>query len=81
MKVQTTLTGYSAWIIERLAEGKGQTIAEVMKYLIERWVDENQPFLEMRGITREDFFKGQEKKKQRPSEVVDFPQPADADSE
>jgi hypothetical protein len=65
-KVQATLSGYTAWVVQRLTEAKRQTTADVVKYLLDRWVDDNDEFLERYGIRREEFA-------MRESEVVTMP--------
>ena len=54
-KVQSTLTGHPAWVVERLAAERRQTVAEVTKYIIERWIDDNEEFLTRYRVTRADF--------------------------
>lgn len=55
MKVQTTVNGYSAWVLQRLAEEKGETIAEIAKVAIDRWVDDNRSYLSRMGVTRKEY--------------------------
>lgn len=55
VKMQATLKGYTAWVIEKLTSIKRQTPADVTSYILERWVDENAKFLEQYGITLEQF--------------------------
>jgi uncharacterized protein YgfB (UPF0149 family) len=55
LKMQATLKGFSAFALEKLAEKKGQTLADVANYLFELWVDKNKDFLKGFGITQEQF--------------------------
>lgn len=60
LKVQTTLRGYSAWVIQRLMTIKGESLADVTKYLFDRWIDDNAEFLERFGLTHEHFMNAEE---------------------
>ena len=55
MKLQTTLTGSTAWFVAKLAELKGKTQAEIASYLLERWIDDNHEYLAKHGINYETF--------------------------
>lgn len=69
VKPQPTIKGYSAWVFERLVEAKGLSPAEIAWWMIDRWVDENQKFLEGKfGITRKAFLDSQHR-----AEVVSHP--------
>jgi len=60
LKVQTTLRGYDAWIVEKLMELKGQPLADIANYLFSRWVDENSEYLQRFGLSHERFNNDQE---------------------
>ena len=55
MKLQTTLSGSTSWIVMKLAELKGKTQAEIASYLLERWIDDNHEYLSRHGISYEKF--------------------------
>jgi len=56
VRVQTTLRGYTGWVLDQLVAIKGEPQADVAKYLLDRWVDANQQFLRDEfGLTREAF--------------------------
>ena len=55
LKVQSTLTGYFAWVVERLVAERRQTNAEVTKYIVERWIEDNEEFLSRYNVTRADL--------------------------
>jgi hypothetical protein len=55
LRVQTTVRGYSAWVLERLMQEKGELLADVTKYVLDRFVDQNAEFLAELGISREEF--------------------------
>jgi hypothetical protein len=55
VKLQATLTGYTAWCLVKLAAQKGKTQAEIASYLMERWVDDNPKYLREYGLTRSAF--------------------------
>ncbi|HWW61333.1 MAG TPA: hypothetical protein VN181_08195 [Thermoanaerobaculia bacterium] len=57
LRVQTTLRGYSAWVLERLMQEKGELLADVTKYVFDRWSDDNADYLAKLGITREEFLR------------------------
>lgn len=45
LKIQGTVRGYTAWVVERLMAAKGQTLSDVTQYIFERWIDDNGEFL------------------------------------
>lgn len=51
VRVQATVSGFTKWALEKLVSAKGQSIAEVGGYALERWVDDNLEFLSRFGIT------------------------------
>ncbi|HEX7679009.1 MAG TPA: hypothetical protein VF713_12845 [Thermoanaerobaculia bacterium] len=55
LKVQTTLRGYDAWVVENLMTLKGQTLADVTNYLFSRWIDDNAEYLQRFGLSLEKF--------------------------
>jgi hypothetical protein len=56
VKPQPTLKGYNAFVINNLVELKGHTAAEVVAWMVERWIDSNGEFLaEEFGITRDRY--------------------------
>ena len=63
-KIQTTVTGYTAWVVKQMAQVKGTSPADVVRYIVERWVDDNRSFLEELGVRHEDFI--------RPASLVDL---------
>ena len=55
-KIQATVKGYSAWVIDQLVEFKRETQADVVKYLFDRWVDDHADWLENAyGLSRVKF--------------------------
>jgi hypothetical protein len=68
LKVQTTLRGYSAWVIHRLMTIKGESLADVSKYVLDRWIDDNAEFLQRFELTHNDFQLAEEGRGQ----IVDF---------
>jgi hypothetical protein len=55
VKLQGTIRGYSAWVVERLMAIKGETLSDVTKYLFDRWIDDNDEYLEKLGLTRDAY--------------------------
>ncbi|MEA2465362.1 MAG: hypothetical protein QOJ98_3109 [Acidobacteriota bacterium] len=55
IKVQTTLKGYNAWVIQRLMELKREPMADITNYVFTRWIDDNPDFLARFGLTLEHF--------------------------
>jgi hypothetical protein len=55
LKLQTTLRGYDAWIVENLMSLKGQPLADVTNYIFTRWIDENAEYLQGFGLSHEKF--------------------------
>lgn len=55
LKLQGTVRGYSAWVVEQLMEIKGESLADVTKYLFDRWIDDNEEYLAKLGLSREAF--------------------------
>lgn len=51
LKLQATLTGYTAWCVTKLAAQKGKTQAEIASYIMERWLDDNGKYLRDHGLT------------------------------
>jgi len=60
LKLQTTVRGYSAWVIDQLMIQKGETLADVAKYVLDRWVDDNAEFLDQFAISRQNFMSAEE---------------------
>ena len=54
-KVQLTLRGYEAFVLDRLMEEKGHSLADVASFVVELWVDGNEKYLNDLGITREQW--------------------------
>lgn len=55
-KPQPTLTGYCAWVFDRLVETKDDKPGKVAGWIIERWIDENRKLLdEQFDIRREQY--------------------------
>lgn len=53
VKAQPTFNGYNAFVINNLVDSKGITPAEIVAWMVDRWVDANRKFLEEEfGITR-----------------------------
>lgn len=63
LKVQTTLRGYSAWVVQRMMAEKGESLADVSKYLIDRLLDDNQKVMADFGLSRSDFRKSEEEQR------------------
>jgi hypothetical protein len=56
LKIQATLKGYTAWVVAQLVDSKGETQADVVKYLMDRWIDDHSGWLsEQFGLTRSGF--------------------------
>lgn len=55
LKVQTTLRGYRAWVIQRLMERNNEPLADTANYVIARWIDDNAAFLAKFGVTIERY--------------------------
>jgi len=55
VRVQSTVAGYTAWALERLARKKRQSLGEVGSYGLDRWVDDNAEFLGRFGISLDRF--------------------------
>ena len=60
LKVQTTLRGYSAWVVQQMMAIKGESLADITKYLFDRWSDDDQEFLAGFGLTREVYRNSEE---------------------
>lgn len=59
-KIQSTLKGYTAWVVDQLVDLKRETSADVVKYLMDRWIDDHSEWLESRfGLTRAAFEESQ----------------------
>lgn len=59
-KIQATLKGYSAWVVDQLVDLKQETQADVVKYLMDRWIDDHPEwFAERLGLTRSAFAESQ----------------------
>jgi hypothetical protein len=69
LKVQGTLRGYSAWIVEQLKTIKGEPLSDITKQIIDRWVDDNPEFLRGLNLTHENYHLAEERRK---GKVVDF---------
>jgi hypothetical protein len=54
-RVQPTISGYTAWAIQRLARRRRQSPAEAAAYALSRWVDDNGEFLGRFGISLDAF--------------------------
>lgn len=53
---QVSLSGRSAWVIEKLLKLRGTTDAEVARWVIDRWIDgEGRDYLSSYGIELADF--------------------------
>ena len=56
VKPQPTLTGYTAWVFQRLQKAKGLGPGPTASWVIDRWIDENRLFLEENfSIRRGDY--------------------------
>jgi len=55
LKVQTTLRGYDAWVVENLMTLRGQPLADITNYLFNRWIDDNAQYLEKYGLSLDKF--------------------------
>jgi hypothetical protein len=64
LKVQTTLRGYDAWVVESLMTLKGQPLADITNYVFSRWIDDNAEFLERFGLSP-DKFKNEEEAREK----------------
>jgi len=55
LPVRTTVTGYKAWALMRLAQRNRQALTDVASYVLNRWVDENVDYLSQFGISQAAF--------------------------
>lgn len=56
IKAQPTLRGFNAYVLARLVEARGLTVAEVAAWMIEQWIDQNMELLEARyGVSVASF--------------------------
>jgi hypothetical protein len=55
VRVQATVSGYTAWVFRRLARRQRLSIGEVAAYGLQRWVDDNAEFLARFGISLDAF--------------------------
>lgn len=55
VRLQTTITGWPGWAVERLAAAVGQSTAEVGSRIVGDWVDSHRDFLKQYGVTFEEF--------------------------
>ena len=55
IKVQTTVKGYTAWVLQRLMDIKREPLSDVAAYVFTRWIDDNAEFLARYGLTAENF--------------------------
>ena len=62
LKIQTTLRGYNAWVVQRLVEIKHEPLADVASYLFTRWIDDNETFLAKYGLTTAHFHDEEERR-------------------
>jgi hypothetical protein len=46
LKVQGTLRGYSAWVVEQLMFIKGESLSDITKLIFDRWIDDNAEYLQ-----------------------------------
>ncbi len=59
-KSQVTLTGYSAWVFNRLVAAKGDGPGVVGRWIIDRWIEENHELLaKAYDIKREQYTRSQ----------------------
>jgi hypothetical protein len=62
-KIHGTLDGYSGWVFDELLRVKGESIAGLAKYLVDRWVDDNRQWLSSTfGLTPDAFLDSQRPK-------------------
>jgi hypothetical protein len=53
---QPTLGDYNAWILQRLAEERGEKVSTVAGWIIDRWIEQNKDLLEDEyRIVRDDY--------------------------
>jgi hypothetical protein len=65
LKVQGTVRGYTAYVVEQLMAAKGQPLSDVTQYIFERWIDDNGDFLKSAfNLTPADFKAAREGKGQ-----------------
>lgn len=56
VKAQPSFNGYNAFVINNLVESKGITPAEIVAWMVDRWIDGNRKFLEEEfGISRDRY--------------------------
>lgn len=56
LKPQPTIRGYNHWVVCQLMEGKGISAAEAVAWIVDRWVDDNRPFLDDEfGLSRDRY--------------------------
>jgi hypothetical protein len=54
-KVQATVTGYTEWALKEMADANGWSSADVVRYVLDKWVDEPPKYLEQLGVSRSRF--------------------------
>jgi len=66
VKPQPTLRGFTAWALLRLVEARGVSLAEGAAWVLERWFDEQDEYLERKyGITIDEFKKDADRAKRQ----------------
>ena len=77
LRIQGTVRGYTAWVVEQLMAIKGESLADVTKYVFDQWIDQNPDYLrEAFGVTRDAFAAAErerEKYEKGRGEVIDMP--------
>lgn len=62
VKAQPSFNGYNAFVINNLVESKGITPAEVVAWMVDRWIDGNRKFLEEEFNISRDRYKSESSK-------------------
>ena len=72
LKIQGTIRGYSAWVVEQLMELKGESLSDMTKQIFDRWIEDNSEFLERRYKLTLDAYR--EAEARREGAIVEFDQ-------
>jgi hypothetical protein len=62
VKPHPSFNGYSAFVINNLVVSKGITPAEVVAWIVDRWIDGNRKFLEEEFSISRDRYKAESSK-------------------
>jgi hypothetical protein len=68
LKVQTTLRGYYAWVVQRLTERNREPQADTAAHLLRLWIEQNADSLAKIGLSNDAFLNDLDKR----DKVKDF---------